>query len=180
MALDKNIVIETLPSERLESEKLRRLLQYWLDLRGASRMPDRAAFSSPEQLGFILGQITLVDVQREPLNFYFRLVGTKIEEAGRRGDQGKTLDAVEPASYRETLELIYRETTEAAEPGLKRIRLLREADEVWYEQVVLPFTRDGDRVDMLLSGTDWPPEMEYGLLKFDRNGLGIASDRIGS
>ncbi len=98
MALTGIIEVRALAPGQVRSAKLWRLCQFWQALTAVRRLPYRAEFS-PEQLPFIIGQISLIDVLGEPAEFYFRLVGTKIEDRGRRGDQGKTLNQVEPAKF---------------------------------------------------------------------------------
>lgn len=160
------IEVEPLAAGQLRSAKLRRLLRFWEELKGTRPLPARADFG-PEQLDYMLGQLSLIEVTHDPLKFRFRLVGTMIEEAGRRGDQNKTLDQIEPDSYRETLEAAYLAAVSHGAPALNLIRIQRQKGMVWYEQVVLPFTVHGDKVAFLLDGVEWPPETKNGFANFE-------------
>ena len=153
-----NITVESVSAAQLKSQKLRQLLEFWQRLRGARSLPYRSEFI-PEQLGFLLGQVSLMQVTHDPLSFRFRLVGTRIEEAGRRGDQNKTLDQIEPDSYRETLIGAFGAAATSAEPVINLIEIRGPHRAFHYEQVVLPFTVKGERVEMLLHGIDWPPDV---------------------
>ena len=153
-----DIAMESLSAAQLKSDKLRRLLEFWQRLRGSRSLPFRSEFA-PEQLESLLGQVSLVQVMHDPLTFRFRLVGTRIEEAGRRGDQNKTLDQIEPASYRDTLSAAFGAAATSAEPVINLIKLRDTRRVFHYEQLVLPFTVEGEGVDMLLHGIDWPPDV---------------------
>ena len=113
--------------------------------------------------GFILGQVTIIDVVYDPLNFRFRLIGTRIEEAGRRGDQGKTLEQIEPAAYRNLVGSAYREVVESARPTCHQISYVHRQDLVSFERIILPFTRTGSGVDLLLEALDWLPGVQQDL-----------------
>lgn len=161
-----NIGVDKLSPDALESEKLRRFHQIWMDLKGARELPVRAEVS-PEQLGFLLGQVTIVDVLQGPLNFRFKLIGTKIEEAGRHGDQGKTVDQIEPAAYRKMVAAAYREVVETREPLCHRINYQHHQSLVTLERVVLPFTIAGSDVEVMLEASDWPPGTHQDLRNLD-------------
>jgi len=160
------IGVDKVPPDALESEKLRRFHQVWMDLKGEGDLPFRAEVS-PEQLGFLLGQVTIVDVLREPLNFRFKLIGTKIEEAGRHGDQGKTVDQIEPVAYRQMVAAAYREVVEGREPVCHRINYQHHQRQVTLERVILPFTLAGGDVEVLLEASDWPTGSPQDLRNLD-------------
>ena len=154
--------ITALSPDLVSSDRLNRLFQLWKELRGGSGLPFRSVLA-PEQLGFILGHVTIIDVVLDPLNFRFRLIGTRIEEAGRRGDQGKTLDQIEPASYRDLVGTAYREVVEGALPTCHQISYFHRQDLVSFERIILPFTLTGSAVDFLLEALDWLPGVQQDL-----------------
>ncbi len=166
MALKGIIEVWGLAPDQLRSAKLRRLCQFWRELTAVRRLPYRAEFS-PEQLPFIIGQVSMIDVLGEPAGFHFRLVGTKIEDRGRRGDHGKILDQIEPAAYRALLTKAYETVVAGAEPVVQRLEFKEAPGRIWYERVVLPFTLGGERVEGLLEGIDWPLSMNQDLAEFD-------------
>lgn len=160
--------IEFLTPDLLQSDKLRRLHGFWAALKGSRGLPFRADFH-PEQLGFILGQITVIEVLRDPLNFRYKLIGTRIEAAGRRGDQGKTVDRIEPAPYRDLADAAYRQVTKDRAPCCQRISYVsyvREEDVISFERIILPFTQSGDEVDVLLEAMDWWPGFQQDFSNF--------------
>jgi hypothetical protein len=56
---------------------LQRGLEYWQGKRGARRMPARRDID-PIEIPDLLPNIVLVDVERDPLDFRYRLIGTAI------------------------------------------------------------------------------------------------------
>lgn len=166
MKVRANIRVDELSSNALESQKLRRFHQMWLELKGTVDLPLRAEVS-PERLGFLLGQVTIVDVLREPLNFRFKLIGTKIEEAGRLGDQGKTVDQIEPIAYRKMVAAAYRRVVEGRKPLCHRISYRHHQSNVTLERVILPFTLAGSDVEVLLEASDWQPGTHQDLKNLD-------------
>ena len=63
-------------ASEIRSDVLRQLVAHWQQIRGNRRMPARADFD-PLEVRFALGYISLIEVHRDPLRFYFRLDGTK-------------------------------------------------------------------------------------------------------
>lgn len=158
--------VTKLSENLLQSDKLRRVHQVWVELKAERPFPLRAEIS-PERLGFILGQVTIIDVLREPLNFRYRLVGTKIEDAGRRGDKGKTIDQVEPEAYRQMVVSAFQEVVETGQPVFQQISYLHHQTVVSFERLVLPFSQSGGEVDVLLEASDWPPGVHQDLRNID-------------
>ena len=60
-----------------ESKLIERALDYWDSKRGGRRMPSRRDID-PLEMADLLPNVVLVDVQHEPLDFRYRLVGTAI------------------------------------------------------------------------------------------------------
>lgn len=155
-----DIEIDAVSPDLVNSERLSRLYRFWKVIRRGRRLPCRCDFA-PEQLDFILGQIAIVDVLRDPANFRFRLIGTRLEEAGRRGDQGKTLDQIEPAAYRRVVGRAFREVVETAQPLCHQVSYMHHQNLVSFEQIILPFSHTGDRVEVLLEALDWLPGVQH-------------------
>ncbi len=157
-----DVGIEALSPDRVNSDRLSRLFRFWKDIRGTQELPSRADFS-PEQLGFILGQVTIVDVLRDPLNFRYRLIGTRLEEAGRRGDQGKTLDQVEPPAYRNMIRQTFCQVVDFRQPLCQHISYLHHQNLASCEQLILPFSTTGTEVEVLVEALDWLPGVQHDL-----------------
>ncbi len=162
-----DVGIEAISPDLVNSDRLSRLFRFWKEIRGPQGLPSRADFA-PEQLGFILGQINIVDVLRDPVNFRYRLIGTRLEEAGRRGDQGKTLDQVEPASYRDMITKTFRQVVDCKQPLCQHVSYLHHQNLVSYEQLILPFSHRGAEVDILVEALDWLPGVQHDLKSMAR------------
>ena len=71
-------------SSDLTNPKVIQLLDYWNAKVTDGRLPSRDDVD-PIDLGFILGDLILVDVERDPLRFRFRLMGVgMVERLGNR------------------------------------------------------------------------------------------------
>ena len=147
--------LEPLAIDAVDSGRLQKLYEVWSALKRGREFPDRRDFL-PEQVQFLLGQLSLVEVLPAPPGFRMRLVGTRLEECGRRGDQGKTLDELEPKAFGEIVGRIYRQTVESRRPVAYRITYPIRDALASFEQVVLPFSHGGEAVQQLLEGLDWP------------------------
>jgi hypothetical protein len=60
----------------IQSDVLRRLADHWDRLSASRRPPARADFD-PLDVPYALGYLSIIEVHRDPLRFYFRLDGTK-------------------------------------------------------------------------------------------------------
>jgi hypothetical protein len=80
-----NVVTTCLPDRpcepllALRSPVNRMSYQYWKEKRGARAMPARGDVD-PAEIVKILPHVFLLDVRHEPLDFRYRLVGTKMDE----------------------------------------------------------------------------------------------------
>jgi hypothetical protein len=136
----------------IESPKLRRLYQDWLDRTRGREMPSRKDFDVLD-LEYILGNLNLLDVLCAPLRFRFRVHGSHAVERLGFDLTGKTVDDYPDAEYRDMLKGYYTEVVKARLP----IRVLRDPYHlrervVRWEALILPLSADGRRVDMLLVG----------------------------
>lgn len=135
----------------IRSDVLRRLVAHWQQLCGDRRMPERADFD-PLDVRFAVGSISLIEVHRDPLRFYFRLDGTKQVELFGVDCTRRYLDEVMPADHTAMATLSYREVVERGEPRYHRRKIQFHERLIDYEIVILPFSRDGERVDLLMTG----------------------------
>ena len=147
--------LEPLSIDSVVSEKHSKLYALWRELKSDRELPERCDFL-PEQARFLLGQISVIEVLRAPMNFHVRLVGTRLEDCGRRGDQGKTLDQMEANAYGDLVRPIYSATVETRRPTVHRITYPIRDGRTCFELLILPFAQGGDAVDTLIEGVDWP------------------------
>lgn len=126
------------------------IYRYWLDQRQDRRFPGRADID-PLAMRGALGNISLIDVQHEPLRFRLRLVGSY--QAARLGfdPTGMWLDELPAQEYRELLIDRLKEILQRAEPLLARNRALMDDHWYDYEAIWLPMASDGDRIDMVMA-----------------------------
>ncbi len=144
--------------------KLCRLVDHWDALRGERALPGRRDVM-PEDLSFMLGHVMLIEVHRDvpakpALAFRFRLVGTRIEETGHPGLQGRWAHELSPDVYRRLVLHGYRLAVREAAPNFYRVTLDHAGQKLRYERVVLPLGDDGCTVSTLLVGTEWEAENE--------------------
>lgn len=132
------------------SESVREMYAHWLELRGDRILPRRADFE-PARVKRYLPSIMLVDVRWEPLDFVYRLVGTREAETrgydptGRRVAEAYFANSAEHAlgNYRYVAmeKSVLYDCESIAVPGNRY---------VGDESVFLPFTLDGERVGQIL------------------------------
>lgn len=135
----------------IRSDVLRHLVAHWDGMRGDRRMPARADFD-PLRVRYALGYISLIDVHRDPLRFYFRLDGTKQVDLFGIDCTRRYLDEAMPADHAAMAAASYREVVESGAPRYHRRKIKFHERLIDYEVVILPLARDGERVDMLMTG----------------------------
>jgi hypothetical protein len=150
---DDSLYAEALPDDC--DHRLRVLQDYWRRHHPPeARLPGRQHID-PVDFPRLLPWIWLVDVQRSPLRFRHRLVGTEQVRIMERDHTGRWLDEVFPLflgspSYRQFIataergEIAYRR-------GKPQFHLSKEYLAV--ERLLLPLAKDGKTVDMLLAIT---------------------------
>jgi hypothetical protein len=135
----------------IRSDVLRRLVAHWQRIRGDRRMPARAELD-PLDVRFAIGHISLIDVHRDPLRFYFRLDGTKQVELFGLDCTRRYLDEAMPPDHAAMASASFRDVVMHGEPRYHRRQIVFHERLIDYEVVILPFSNDGDRVDLLMTG----------------------------
>ena len=135
----------------IESDVLRQLVAHWSRLRGDRRMPPRAAFD-PLQVRYALGYISLIEVHRDPLRFYFRLDGTKQVELFGVDCTRRYLDEAMPPDHAAMASASFGDVVSRREPSYLRRQIAFHERLIDYEAVILPFSNNGERVDLLMTG----------------------------
>lgn len=147
-----------LPAALGESEA--RLYEYWLDIHpGGDRLPGRQHFD-PAELGSrhpaLLQHLWLVDVERNPLRFRLRLVGSAVYMTSPFARAGHYIDEfIDPVSRTETLQASFTTLVETGEPAFRRGRPhgLSNRSARPLSRLSLPLAADGRTVDMILNIT---------------------------
>jgi hypothetical protein len=130
--------------------ELKDLLDFWQSRRRGRPMPARADID-PLDLKAHLGHLLLVDVERAPLRFRYRLVGTKITDIIKRDVTGRRFDEI--YSGRLLVDLIDAFSTVVETRAPLRIFSTTghpRNDVYLYDCVLLPLSADGESVTMIL------------------------------
>ena len=114
-------------------------------------MPARADFL-PHILSDHLGWIALLDVERSPLRFRYRLVGTGITQAVGRDSTGRYLDELYEPDIYEIAASGFRRVVETQRPVRVQGKL-EQVDKGFmrYEALELPLSDDGVEVNMVMT-----------------------------
>ncbi len=141
----------TSSSLAIRSDVLRRLVAHWDRLCGSRPMPARADFD-PLDVPFAMGYLSIIEVQRNPPRFYFRLDGTKQVELFGIDCTRRYLDEAMPKDHVAMAVGSYREVVEAGAPRchLRKVRFHERL--IDYEALILPFSGEGTDVAFLITG----------------------------
>ncbi|WP_321389830.1 PAS domain-containing protein [Emcibacter sp.] len=134
----------------IDPDHLQELFSYWQNIKGDKHMPSRKDFR-PEEIPSLLPYLALFDVSDKPYRYYTRLVGTETVKAMGFDFTGKYLDEVPSLSaVRERFDRI----AENGIPYLYKGQLVwSEKSYLDYYALALPFSKDGQAVDILMYGT---------------------------
>ena len=131
---------------------LAQLMHHWRGIIGDKAIPSRADLD-PAELGSLLPNIMLVDVERSPFRFRMRLAGSALDEAFGRKYSGCYLDDA-GANYFEAESIEdYARVVFYKRPHFTSGQAWSASDECWnYTRLLLPMSSNGVEVDMLLGG----------------------------
>jgi hypothetical protein len=134
--------------------KLQRLFDYWQAIRPAGRtLPGRQHFD-PLAIIDLMPRVWILDVERDPIRFRYRLAGTKEVETLQREVTGRYLDDVHPRLKHDLVMLRrYHFMVEERRPTWRRgrVRFMHDKAHQVVENCMVPFARDGETVDMLVA-----------------------------
>jgi hypothetical protein len=140
-------------------ERIVGLSRYWQSIRPApDRLPGRQHFDPLDVPGF-LPWLWLVDVQRAPERYRFRLVGSRFADAVGDDPTNRWVDEVDPDFPGGLGHAHFHAAVEKHELGFYRgppSQALRK-DFIVVERLVMPLAGDGSTVDMLLGITVLDP-----------------------
>jgi hypothetical protein len=129
---------------------LSRMLAYWESKRGQRFAPRRADIDPAELVAF-LPRLLLADVQRDPLEFRYRLVGTAICAMHGAEFTGKSPRDFEPAALGTVIHEHYCDVVRRREPTLYLLQLDTHVQSRSYARLLLPLSEDGREVTMLMA-----------------------------
>lgn len=137
--------------QSMRSPVLLRLAEHWDSLRRGRRLPARADFD-PLDVRYAMGYLSLIEVRRDPLRFFFRLDGTKQVELFGIDCTRRFLDEAMPADHVAMASASYRAVVDSGDAAYHRRKIAFHERIIDYEVLILPFAEDGHRVDRLLTG----------------------------
>ncbi|HXZ02963.1 MAG TPA: PAS domain-containing protein [Stellaceae bacterium] len=135
-------------------ERVRQLFHHWREIHPAGGgLPGRQHVDPTAMPRSLLPFVWLCDVQRAPLRFRYRLLGTEQVRVLGRDHTGRWIDDVFPAFLGSAA---YAQYVAAAERGVAGYRrgdtlIILPKDYRSMERLLLPLARDGKTVDMLLA-----------------------------
>jgi hypothetical protein len=144
------VIATSLTLTNIPDETQRQMLGYWRAKCAIGRLPRRADID-PLDFPWALGVVCLLNVERPPLRFRYRLDGSAIVEHHGRDFTGRTTDELRPTAYADMLHLHFSEVVESAAPNLYRITLLNDCKVRSYVRLALPFATNGSNVDMIMT-----------------------------
>lgn len=143
-------------AESLSDQRLLTLYAYWSAKRGQRAMPSRADID-PGDFRTLLPHILLVDVVGGGTEFRYRLVGTEIEHNIGRTVTGRLFGEVLSGDYLAYIQALHRRVIAEAAPIYAENNINERhgaftaiTDFKRTYRLMLPLSRDGTAVDMLL------------------------------
>jgi hypothetical protein len=139
----------------IQAPELRRLYEDWEQRRRGREFPARADFD-PLDIRYILGDLSLVDVLRDPLRFRFRLHASNVVDRGGIDMTGRLLDEMPDERRRSNAMGHYLKVLEQRQPSILSLRNEYTDNRSWHcEVLVLPLATDGVTIDMLMAAFGW-------------------------
>ncbi|MHA1537085.1 MAG: PAS domain-containing protein [Alphaproteobacteria bacterium] len=126
---------------------------YWRGCAGANPMPARRDIDPVIDLGSLVENLILIDVERDPLRFRFRLVGTVVVELVGADMTGMYLD--EAVETEEQIALIQTDCEAIVNLGQAMVSQVRfpfgnARGNIDYECLLMPLSDDAKNVNMIL------------------------------
>lgn len=144
----------TLEIDQVASPRIHRLHSYWRQKCGAALLPRRADIA-PDEIRDLLPYIMIVDVERDPLRFRYRLVGTKVVEYNGVEFTGRYLGDI---GWPEEPDLIdsYTKVVQTRRPVFGVLAWEQVSGAIGRcEFARLPLSEDGELVSQILGMEDY-------------------------
>jgi len=134
---------------------LSELLSLWLKRREAGGLPARASFD-PLDMRKFLGRIVILDVLSAPQRFRFRLVGTDWVTRFGFDPTNTFVEDFPRVQSRAFIKDIMSQVALERVPLMVRRSVIIEGQYFRYGMLLLPLASDGNAVDMIMIGFDFP------------------------
>lgn len=134
----------------IRDSRLRRLYDYWLDCHIEGRPPSRADLD-PLDFPYAIGFVTLIEVERDPLRFRFRLAAGPISRHLGYDLTGKYLEDVPEPAMQAYLRESYCRVVDGRVPLHDRGERVLDR-RIWrHESMLLPCCDADGEVSMIIS-----------------------------
>jgi hypothetical protein len=146
----------------IAAPRLRRLLRDWEDRRRGREFPSRADFT-PFDLKYIMGNLSLLDVDYNPLRFRYRIHASNLAKRMNKEMTKKSIDDIPVADHAMRVRKHFSEVVRRRIPVVYK-RGGGDSDfpddhlPPEYEVLVLPLSSDGKTIDILMSALVWDVE----------------------
>ena len=134
----------------IERPNLRRLYELWMARRGNRLFPARADFS-PHDFAFALGNLSLIDVLRNPLRFRVRLQGSLSSARLGWDITGRYVDEIPDPEFRALTVRTYESVVAEQKPRREVREVALDKRSHRYEIIWLPLAADGATIDMIMA-----------------------------
>jgi hypothetical protein len=152
----------TLDLAEITSPRIHRLYAYWQNQRQRrGGAPPRRGDIAPDQIRDLLANIMIVDVERDPMRFRYRLVGTRVVEYNGVEFTGRYLGEIGWPEEQDLIES-YAEVVNTGQPFFGSLAWELVTGAVGRcEFARLPLSEDGEIVSQILAMEDYDfPQLE--------------------
>lgn len=108
----------------------------------------------------ILGNIMMIEVTHDPVNFRYALFGTDIAASYGYEMTGKSVRELKPEGMNDLVWSLYEEALDARVPLVHAIGIETPTKRVEFERVTLPLSSDGQTIDRFVSVSDYTAEFQ--------------------
>lgn len=146
---------EFVPLSTLHDQALHRLYAEWQQRRKGRAFPARADFD-PLEMKYVVGKLSLIEVRHHPLRFFFRVhAGGAAERLGFDLTR-KFLDDYPDIRHRDLIhDHFICVLAEGMPISIRRDAQATDNHVLQCEATVLPLAKDGQSIDMLITGFAW-------------------------
>lgn len=141
--------------------KLAALHAWWTEKQraGGGRLPSRADVN-PADIPRLLPHIALLDILTDPLDYRYRVVGTRLVEMMGAERTGKRMrEVLTPPAIEATVELMTQLLRTREPLAFSGTLFWLGKDYIEFDTLILPLSSDGERVDMAVMGLEFRPKV---------------------
>jgi hypothetical protein len=145
-----------IPETALQSALVRAGLAYWTDKKAAWPLPARGDFDPLIEVPALVPNMMLKDVRLEPLDFRYRLIGSRVRYHLRQDLTGQWMTAIPGQSPGNPLWTHHEQAVVTRAPVFLHPAYVGPHKEfLRIESVILPLATDHETVDMLMIFVDF-------------------------